>query len=146
MSVCFERKFLIRNISVGEVHDVCHRILREMGLKIMKEEFSEDGKTTVLAGEGALVPLITKALLNPFGLDDYVKSAQRTGIHLILSPTKSGVNLYLCGIALEDFGGKHKEYTREEVVEEVTDTLEDWEFEEKFLKKLLSIYPETKET
>ena len=42
-------------------------------------------------------------------------------------------------------GGKHKEYTREEVVEEVTDTLENWEFEEIFVKKLLVAYPKTKE-
>ena len=53
------------------------------------------------------------------------------------------MKLCLCCIALEDLGDKHREYSMEEVVEEVMHNLKNWEFEERFVKKLLAIYPET---
>ena len=144
MSVCFERKFLIPDASVEKVVEASNRVLKEMGLKILEEESDAKGDIVVLAGEGRLAPLIVRALLQPFGLDDYVDAAQRSGVHVVVSPSKTGVHLNLCGIALSETTGKYKDYTREDVVEEVTDTLEAWDFEEQFINRLSATFPRIK--
>jgi hypothetical protein len=143
MSVCFEKKLLISNATVDEVVKVCHDVLRDMGLKIMKEESTKEGQTTVFAGEGALVPLMTKALLSPLGLD--IRAAQRSGIHIVISPSEKGIHLYACGLALDELNGKLEKYTKEELTEEVTDTLEAWDFEDKFIQKISTRFPKVKE-
>ncbi len=144
MSVCLERHFVIKDVSVEEVIHACNKILREMDLKIVEEVTSQRGLTTILAGEGALVPLITSALLNPLGLDDYLQTAQRTGIHVVISPEKHGVNLYVCGVAFDEIRGK-KKHTKEEVMEEVTETIESWHFEDRFTKKMCVVFPNMQE-
>lgn len=145
MSVCFERKLLISSATVDEVVKVCHDVLRDMGLKIMKEESTKEGQTTVFAGEGALVPLMTKALLSPLGLDNYVRAAQRSGIHIVISPSEKGIHLYACGLALDESTGKLEKYTKEELMEEVTDMVEAWDFENKFIQKISTRFPKVKE-
>ena len=136
MSVCFERELLIRGTNVDEVVNACHKALREMGLKIRKVESTKEGRTTVFAGEGALVPLLTKAFLYPLGLDDYVRSAQRSGIHIVISAGEDGIHLVACGIALDEVTGELEEYTKDDLMEKVTDTLEAWDFEDKFINKI----------
>ncbi len=145
MSVCFERELLIVNTNVDKVVNACHTTLKEIGLKVMKTESTKEGKTTLFAGEGRLVPLLTKALLYPLGLDDYIPSAQRSGIHIMISPRADGIHVIVCGIALDEMTAKLEEYTKEDFIEEVTDTLEAWDFEEKFIKKLLKSFPKSKE-
>ena len=145
MSVCFKKKLLISNATVDEVVKVCHEVLKDMGLKITKEEATKEGQTTVFAGEGALVPLMTKALLYPLGLDDYVRSAQRSGIHIVISAGEDGIHLVACGIALDEVTGELEEYTKEDFMEEVTDTLEATDFEDKFVNKILARFPMTEE-
>jgi hypothetical protein len=145
LSICFERELLIPGTNVSEVVDACHKALRDIGLKMIKEESTKEGQTTAFAGEGRLVPLITKTLLSPFGLDDYVRAAQRSGVHIVISADKEGVRLYACGIALNEVTGKLEEYTEEDLMEEVTDTLEAWDFEDKFINKISAIFPKTEE-
>lgn len=142
---CFEKEFVIKNATVDKVIDACNKALKEMGLKIMEKESTKDGKTTVLAAEGALVPLTLKVLLYPLRLGDYVKAAQRSGVHIAISPAKDGIHLYTCGIALDERTGKLAEYTKEEVMEEVTDTMEAWDFENKFINKIKAAFPNIKE-
>ncbi len=145
MSVCLERTFLIPDATVDSVTDVCHKILRDMRLKIIKREAVEQEQTTILAGEGSLIPLITKVLLYPLGLDDYVQAAQRSGVHIVISPADKGVYLRVCGIALGEATGKPEEYTKEDFMEEVTDTLEAWNFEDRFINRIKAAFPKTKE-
>ena len=145
MSVCFKKKLLISNATVDEVVKVCHEVLKDMGLKITKEEATKEGQTTVFAGEGALVPLMTKALLSPLGLDKYVRAAQRSGIHVVISPSKKGIHLYACGLALDELTGKLEKYTKEELMEELTDMVEAWDFEDKFIQKISTRFPKVKE-
>ena len=145
MSVCFERKLLISNATVDEVVKICHDVLRDMGLKIMKEKSTKEGQTTVFAGEGALVPLMTKALLSPLGLDNYIRAAQRSGIHIVISPSEKGIHLYACGLALDESTGKLEKYTKEELMEEVTDMVEAWDFEGKFIQEISTRFPKVKE-
>lgn len=145
MSVCFRKELLISNATVDEVVKVCHDVLRSMGLKIMKEESTKEGKTTVFAGEGALVPLMTKALLSPLGIDNYVRAAQRSGIHIVISPSEKGIHLYACGLALDESTGKLEKYTKEELMEEVTDMVEAWDFEDKIIQKISTRFPKVKE-
>jgi len=145
LSVCFERELLIHGTDVDQVVNACHKALGEMGLKIRKVESTKEGRTTVFAGEGALVPLMTKAFLHPLGLDDYVRSAQRSGIHIVISAGEDGIHLVACGIALDEVTGELEEYTKEDFMEEVTDTLEATDFEDKFVNKILARFPMTEE-
>lgn len=144
-AVCLEKEVLIKDASVEEVISFCNEALKGMKLKIKKEESSRDGKTTIFASEGALVPLVLKTLLFPFSLGEYVKAAQRSGMHVVISPSKDGVHLYSCGIALDEVTGKLAKYTKDEVVEEVTDTMEALDFENKFIKKILGHFPKSKQ-
>lgn len=144
-AVCMEKSYLIPDANVDEIIESCHRVLKEMGLKIMKTEASQEGKTTVLAGEGAIVPLLVRALSFPFSLGDYLKAAQRSGVHVVVSKGQDGVHLFSCGIALDELSGKEAKYTKEEMIEEVTDTMEAWDFEDKFINKMKAAFPRMKE-
>ena len=144
-AVCLEKEVLIEDASVEEVISFCNEALKKMKLRIKKEESSRDGKTTILASEGALVPLVLKTLLFPFSLGEYVKAAQRSGMHVVISPSKDGIHLYSCGIALDEITGKLAKYTKDEVVEEVTDTMEALDFENKFIKRILEHFPKSKQ-
>jgi hypothetical protein len=145
-AVCSERRFLIPDAKVDDVASVCHKAFKEMGLKIMESEKTRDGSTTVLAGEGALVPLTLRTLLYPFSLQQYVKAAQRSGVHVVLSSSEGDVILYSCGLVLDELTGKPAEHVSDEDVEEVTGTLEALDFESKFIKKIKAMFPKTKET
>jgi len=144
-AVCMERSFLIPDATVDEVVETCHKVLKDMGLKIMKTESAKEGKTAVLAGEGAVIPLLVRALSFPFSLGDYLKAAQRSGVHVVVSQRQDGVHLFSCGIALDEISGKEAKYTKEEMVEEVTNTMEAWDFEDKFTNKMKAVYPKMKE-
>ncbi len=144
-AVCMEKSFLIPDANIDEVIETCHRVLREMGLKIMKTEASQEGKTTVLAGEGAIVPLLVRALSFPFSLGDYVKAAQRSGVHVVVTQSGDGVRLFSCGIALDEVSGREAKYTKEEMIEEVTDTMEAWDFEDRFINRMKVAFPRMKE-
>jgi len=74
-AVCLERKLLIPETEVEKVALVCQEAFEEMGLKIIQTEKTTDGNTTVLAREGALVPLTLRTLLYPFSLQQYIKAA-----------------------------------------------------------------------
>jgi hypothetical protein len=115
-----------------------------MGLKVTKEEKTKEGSTIVLASEGALVPLTLRTLLYPFSLQQYVKAAQRSGVHVVISPSEEGVIVYSCGLALDELTGKPAKYSEEDV-EEFTDTMEALDFENKFVRKMKSIFPKTRE-
>jgi hypothetical protein len=144
-AVCLEKEVLIEGASVEEVISFCNEALKGMKLKIKKEESSRDGKTTIFASEGALVPLIMKTLLFPFSLGEYVRVAQRSGMHVVISQSKDGIHLYSCGIALDEITGKLAKYTKDEVVEEVTDTMEALDFENKFIRRILEHFPKSKQ-
>lgn len=144
-AVCLERKYLIADATIDKVIDACHKALKEMGLKITEEKSAEEGKTTVLAKEGAIIPLVMKTLLFPFSISDYVKSAQRSGVHVVISQSKGGILLYSCGMALEETSGKLARYTKEDLVEEVTNTMEALDFENKFINKIRVAFPKAKE-
>ncbi|MGA2768811.1 MAG: hypothetical protein ABSF24_10940 [Candidatus Bathyarchaeia archaeon] len=130
---------------VDDVALACQKAFKEMGLKVMKTERTEEGITTVLAGEGALVPLTLRALLYPFSLQQYVKAAQRSGVHVVISPSEEGTIIYSCGLALDELTGKPAKYVSDEDVEEITDTMEALDFENKFIKKIKELFPKTKE-
>jgi hypothetical protein len=100
-----------------EFREKIHSIQKE--LERLKKE-----KTDVLGGEGAIVPLILKTLLYPFSIQQYIKSAQRSGVHVAISPSKEGVMLYSCGLALDELTGKPAKYVSDENLEEITDTME----------------------
>ena len=142
--VCLERKLLVPDAKVDDVASACQRAFKEMGLKTMKTDKTADGDTTVLAGEGALVPLTLKTLLYPFSIQQYIKAAQRSGVHVVISPSKEGVIIYSCGLALDELTGKPAKYDEEDV-EEITDTMEALDFENKFLAKIKAIFPKTSE-
>jgi hypothetical protein len=145
MATCSERELFIPNAKMNKIVDVCNQALKEMKLKVIEEKSDAAGKTTILAAEGALVPLLMKVLLHPTGLDEYARAAQRSGIHVVISPSRNGVHLYTCGIALNEVSGKLKEYSKEDILEEVTDTIEEWDFEDSFIKKIKTMFPKTKE-
>ncbi|MCJ7559255.1 hypothetical protein MUO79_01390, partial [Candidatus Bathyarchaeota archaeon] len=67
------------------------------------------------------------------------------GMHVVISPSKDGIHLYSCGIALDEITGKLAKYTKDEVVEEVTDTMEALDFENKFIKRILEHFPKSKQ-
>jgi hypothetical protein len=116
-----------------------------MRLRIEKEEAGKDGKMTIFASEGALVPLTLKVLLWPFSLGEYVKTAQRSGLHVVVSSAEDGVHVCVCGLALDEVSGKLAEHTKDEIVEEVTDTMEALDFENKFVKRILEHFPKAKQ-
>lgn len=144
-AVCLERKLLIPEAKVVDVTSACQKAFKEMGLRIMQTEKTKEGSTEVLAGEGALVPLTLRTLLYPFSLQHYIKVAQRSGVHVVISPSEGGVVLYSCGLALDEMTGKPAKYASDEDVEEITDTMEALDFENKFMKKIKAIFPKTKE-
>ena len=144
-AICLERKLLIPETNVEKVASVCQEAFREMGLKIMQTERTTDGNTTVLAGEGALVPLTLRTLLYPFSLQQYVKAAQRSGVHVVISPSKNDVILYSCGLALDELTGKPAKYASGGDIEEITDTMEALDFENKFTEKIKAAFPKAKE-
>jgi hypothetical protein len=144
-AVCSERKFLVPEAKVDEVASACRQAFKEMGLKIMKSEKTKDDSTDILAGEGALVPLTLRTLLYPFSLQQYVKAAQRSGVHVVTSPSKDGVIIYSCGLALDELTGKPAEYLSDDDIEEITNTLEALDFENKFLMKIKQIFPKARE-
>lgn len=143
--VCMDREVLIEDAPVDEVISFCNQALKGMRLRIEKEESSQDGRTTIFASEGAVVPLTLKVLLYPFSLGEYVKTAQRSGMHIVISPAKDGIHVYSCGIALDEVTGKLAEYTKDEIVEEVTNTMEALDFENKFIKRILVKFPKAKQ-
>ena len=144
-AVCFERKFVILGANVDDVALACQKVLKEMGLKVMKTERTKEGSTAVLAGEGALVPLTLRTLLSPFSIQQYVKAAQRSGVHVVVSPSKEGTIVYSCGLALDELTGKPAKHLSEEDMDEITNTMEALDFENKFLKKIKDSFPKTRE-
>lgn len=144
-AVCLEKKLLIPEAKVEEVASVCHKVLKDMGLKITDEEKTKEGSMTVMAGEGALVPLVLRTLLYPFSLQNFFKVAQRSGVHVVISPSEGGVTLYSCGLALDERTGKPNKYASDEDIEELTDTMEALDFENKFLMKIKKLFPTTRE-
>jgi hypothetical protein len=143
-AVCLERKLLIPNAKIEDVASACEKAFKEMGLKVTKEEKTKEGSTIVLASEGALVPLTLRTLLYPFSLQQYVKAAQRSGVHVVISPSEEGIIVYSCGLALDELTGKPAKYSEEDV-EEFTDTMEALDFENKFVRKMKSLFPKTRE-
>ena len=144
-AVCLENKLLVPNAKIEEVASACHRIFKEMRLKVMKTETSKDGSTVVLAGEGALLPLTVKTLLSPFSVQQFFKAAQRSGVHVVISPSEEGTIIYSCGLALDELTGKPAEYVSGEDIEEITNTMEALDFENSFLKKIKKMFPQIKE-
>jgi len=144
-AVCLERKLLIPEAKVDYVASACQKAFKEMGLRVMQTEKTEEGNTLVLAGEGALVPLTLRTLLYPFSLQQYIKAAQRSGVHVVISPSEEGVIIYSCGLALDELTGKPAKYASDEDIEEITDTMEALDFEKKFIMKIRAIFPKTKE-
>jgi len=140
-SVCFEKELIVKDVSVHDVFNVCENALKGMGLKTMIEENAKDGHVTVMASERALVPLVMKMLTYPFSLGEYVKSAQRSGIHVVISSEKDGIHMRSCGIALDEISGKLATYTKDEIVEEITNMMEATDFENKFIKKVKAAFP-----
>jgi hypothetical protein len=144
-AVCFERKFVIPNAKTDEVSSACQKAFKDMGLKVMKTEKSADGSATVLAGEGALLPLTVRTLLYPLSIQHYVKAAQRSGIHLVISPSPTGTVLYFCGLMLDEITGKPVEQLSDADMDEITNTIEALDFENKFLNKMKELFPKTRE-
>jgi hypothetical protein len=143
-AVCLERRLLVPDAKVDEVTLACQKAFKEMGLKVMKTEKTKEGSTTVLAGEGALVPLTLRTLLYPFSIQQYVKAAQRSGVHVVISPSKEGTMIYSCGLAIDELTGKPARFSDEDI-EEITNTMEALDFESKFMKKIRELFPKAKE-
>ena len=144
-AVCMETKLLVPDAKVEDVALACQRAFKEMGLRVMKTEKTKDGTTTVLAGEGALLPLTLRTLLYPFSIQQYVKAAQRSGVHVVISPSEEGTIVYSCGLALDEITGKPVESVSDEDMDEITNTMEALDFENKFIKKLKEHFPKTRE-
>jgi len=144
-AVCYERKFVIPNADVDEVFSACQKAFKNMGLRVMNTEKSSDGSETVLAGERALVPLTIRTLLYPLSIQHYVKAAQRSGIHVVISPSKAGTLLYFCGLMLDEITGKPMEDLSDADMDDITNTMEALDFENKFLTKIREMFPTMKE-
>jgi hypothetical protein len=132
---------VIETASVDKVVKVCEEALKGMGLKVTKEERHKDGTTSVMAKERAFIPLTMRVLSYPFSLGEYIKSAQRAGLHVVISPCGDGVRVLSCGIALDEVSGKPATYTKEETIEEITDFMEATDFENKFINKIKAAFP-----
>jgi hypothetical protein len=143
-AVCLERRLLVPDAKVDEVTLACQKAFKEMGLKVMKTEKTKEGSTTVHAGEGALVPLTLRTLLYPFSIQQYVKAAQRSGVHVVISPSNEGTMIYSCGLAIDELTGKPARFSDEDM-EEITNTMEALDFESKFVKKMRELFPKAKE-
>lgn len=143
--VCLERRLFIPEAKVDDVALACRKALKDMGLKVVKEEKTKDSSTTELGVEGALLPLVLRILLYPFSVEQYVKAAQRSGVHVVVSPSEGGVILYSCGLALDELTGKPAEYISDDDVEEMTGAMEALDFENKFLKRIKETFPKTRE-
>jgi hypothetical protein len=144
-AVCLETKLVVPDAKVDDVALACQKAFKEMGLKVMKTERTKEGSTTVLAGEGALVPLTLRTLLSPFSIQQYVKAAQRSGVHVVISPSEEGTMIYSCGLALDELTGKPAKSFSDEDMDEITNTMEALDFENKFRKKIKEFFPKTKE-
>lgn len=144
-AVCQERKLVVPDAKVDDVALACQKAFKEMGLKVMKTERTKDGSTAVLAGEGALVPLTLRTLLFPFSIQQYVEAAQRSGVHVVISPSKEGTMIYSCGLALDEITGKPAKSFSDEDMDEITNTMEALDFENKFIKKIKELFPKTEE-
>lgn len=144
-AVCLERKLLVPDAAVQDVASACQRVFKEMSLKVDRTETTKEGETTVFAREGVLVPLTLRTLLFPFNLQNYVKAAQRSGVHVVISPSKEGTVVYSCGLALDELTGKPAEFVSDEELEEFTNTMEALDFENKFVRKMKELFPRAKE-
>jgi len=144
-AVCQERKFVVPDAEVDDVALACQKAFKEMGLRVMKTERTKEGSTTVLAGEGALVPLTLRTLLSPFSIQEYVKAAQRSGVHVVISPSEEGTVIYSCGLALDEITGKPTKSLSEDDMDEISNTIEALDFENKFIRKIKELFPKTKE-
>jgi hypothetical protein len=144
-AVCLEKRFLIPDAKVDDVASVCEKAFKEMGLKVTHSEKTPEGSMTVLAGERALVPLTLRTLLYPFSLQQFIKSAQRSGVHVVISPSEDGAIVYSCGLALDELTGKTAKYESDEDIEEITDTMEALDFENRFTEKIRAAFPKAKE-
>ena len=91
------------------------------------------------------MPLTLRTLLYPFSIEQYVKAAQRSGVHVVLSTSKEGVMLYSCGLVLDELTGKPAKHVSDEDEEDITGTLEALDFENKFLGKIRTVFPKTRE-
>ncbi len=145
-AVCMERKLVVPDATVEDVALACQKAFKEMGLKVTKTERTKEGSTTELAVEGALVPLTLRTLLFPFSIQQYVKAAQRSGVHVVISPSEEGTIVYSCGLALDEITGKPAKSFPEEDMDEITNTMEAIDFENKFIKKIKEQFPKTRET
>jgi hypothetical protein len=63
----------------------------------------------------------------------------------VISPSEDGAIVYSCGLALDERTGKPVEYESDEDIEEITDTMEAIDFENKFTEKIRAAFPEVKE-
>jgi hypothetical protein len=138
-------EYVIRNATAEQVVDGGRQAAEEMGFQVIRGESTDDGQISVLAGEGALVPLVVKTLLVPLGLDDFVRVAQRSGVHRGISPQEEAIHLYVCGITLEETSGKFERFTEADLMEQVTDTMEAWDFKDQFAQKIKARFPDIEE-
>jgi hypothetical protein len=143
-SICENRKFIIKKANLDQVITACNEALNEMGFNVKKRESTSDGKTSIFAAEGAIIPLTMKILAYPFQAQDYMQSAQRSGIHVLIVPSQEAILLHVCGIALTNLTGRPEKY-QGEGIEEVTDTMKNLQFEERFIKKIGSAFPSIEE-
>ena len=143
-AVCLEKKLLIPGAKVDDVASVCQKAFKEMGLKVTHSEKTPEGSMTVLAGERALVPLTLRTLLYPFSLQQFIKSAQRSGVYVVISPSEDGAIVYSCGLALDELTGKPARFSDEDL-DEITNTMEALDFESKFVKKMKELFPKNEE-
>jgi len=142
-TLCLNRKFLIKGATADQVISESHKAMKDLGLNV-KREATIDGKTSVFAVEGALVPIVMRVISYPWKMSEYVKSAQRAGIHVLVSQAPDGVYLYACGLSVNDLTGRPEKYP-EITVEEITDTLKALDFEEKFIKTVLAAFSDVQE-
>jgi hypothetical protein len=66
-------------------------------------------------------------------------------VHVVISPSEDGAIVYSCGLALDERTGKPAEYGSDEDIEEITDTMEALDFENKFAEKIKAAFPKAKE-
>jgi len=64
---------------------------------------------------------------------------------VVISPSKEGTIVYSCGLALDEITGKPAKHFPEEDMDEITNTMEALDFENKFLKKIKDSFPKTRE-